>query len=51
MHKKLYSDFPAVLKYHLFESDDIEEISLQVGPDYPAEIANLRFPKGESVED
>jgi hypothetical protein len=36
MHKKLYSDFPAVLKYHLFESDDIEEISLQVGPDYPA---------------
>ena len=51
MHKKLYSDFPAVLKYHLFESDDIEEISLQVGPDYPAEIANLRFPKGESDED
>jgi hypothetical protein len=51
MHKKLHSDFPAVLKYHLFESDDIEEISLQVGQDYPTEIANLRFPKGESVKD
>jgi hypothetical protein len=51
MLKKLYSDFPAVLKYHLFESDDIEEISLQVGPDYPAKIANLRFPKEESVND
>jgi hypothetical protein len=51
MLKKLYSDFPAVLKYHLFQSEDIKEISMQVGPDSPADTANLRFPKGESVED
>jgi len=51
MLKKLYSDFPAVLKYHLFKSDDIEEISMQVGPESTAKIANLRFLKGESVED
>jgi hypothetical protein len=45
MLKKLYGDFPAVLKYHLFQSDDIEEISMQVGPDSSADIINLRFPK------
>jgi hypothetical protein len=37
--------------YHLFQSDNIEEILMQVGPDSPSDIANLRFPKGESVED
>jgi hypothetical protein len=47
MLKKLYSDFTAVLKYHLFQSDDIEEISMQVGPHSPSDIANLRIPKGD----
>ena len=50
MLKNLYGDFPAVLKYHLFQSNDIEEILMQVGPDSPSDIANLRFSKGESVE-
>jgi hypothetical protein len=50
MMKKLYSDFPAVLKYHLFQSNDITQIELRVGPDSPPDIANLRFPKRESKE-
>jgi hypothetical protein len=38
-----------VLKYHLFESEGIEEIT--IGPESQADVANLRFPKRESVED
>jgi hypothetical protein len=50
MMKKLYGDFPAVLKYHLFQSNNITQIQLRVGPDSPPDIANLRFPKREPDE-
>jgi hypothetical protein len=47
MFKELYTDFPAVLKYHLFESEDIEYVSMQVGDGHPQEWANLKFPRTE----
>ena len=50
MLKLLYADFPAVLKYHLFESEDIEEVSMQVGDGHAKEWANLRIPKTENDE-
>lgn len=50
MLKELYSDFPFVLKYHLFESESIEKISCQMGPDSPSAVVNLKFPKRESDE-
>jgi hypothetical protein len=33
MFKELYIDVPAVLKYHLFEFKDVEDVSMQVGRD------------------
>jgi hypothetical protein len=50
MFKELYVYlFPAVLKYHLFESDDIEDVSvsMQVGVGHAKEWANLNFTKTE----
>jgi len=47
MLNKLYSDFPAVAKYHVFESMDIEEVSMQIGRDHEKEWTNLMFPKRE----
>ncbi len=50
MFKDLYTDFPAVLKYHLFESEDIEDVSMQIGDGHPKEWTNLKFPKREDEE-
>jgi hypothetical protein len=37
-----------VLKYHhLFDSQDIEDVSMQVGDGHAKEWANLQFPKTE----
>jgi hypothetical protein len=40
LFKELYSNFPAVLKFHLFESTDIEFVSMKVGDDHTEEVAN-----------
>ncbi len=51
MFKDLYTDFPAVLKYHLFESEDIEDVSMQIGDGgHPKEWTNLKFSKREHEE-
>jgi hypothetical protein len=50
MFKELYSDFPAVLKYHLFESEDIEFVSMKVGDGHAEEVTNLKFPKEEDYQ-
>jgi hypothetical protein len=42
-----YTDFHKVLKYHLFESTDIEFVSMRVGDGHAEEVANLKFPKEE----
>jgi hypothetical protein len=47
MFKELYTDFLVVLKYHLFESTDIEFVSMKVGDGHAEEVANLKFPKEE----
>jgi hypothetical protein len=47
MFKGMYTDFPKVLKYHLFQSTDIEFVSMSVGDGHPEEVANLKFPKEE----
>jgi hypothetical protein len=47
MFKELYSDFPEVLKFHLFESTDIEFVSMKVDDGHAEEVANLKFPKEE----
>jgi hypothetical protein len=43
MFKELYIDFPAVLKYHLFESENIEDVSMQVGRDLCETTRNSPF--------
>jgi hypothetical protein len=45
--KELYANFPAVLKYHLFESEDIEDVSMHVGDGQIKEWANIKFPRTE----
>ena len=47
MFKELYSDFPAELKFHLFESMGIEFVSIKVWAAHAEEVANLKFPKKE----
>ncbi len=50
MFKDIYTNFPLVLKYHLFESEDIEDVSMQIGDGHPKEWTNLKFPKIENEE-
>jgi hypothetical protein len=45
--KGLYTGFPKVLKYHLFESTNIEFVSTRVGDGHAEEVANLKFPNEE----
>jgi hypothetical protein len=40
MFKELYTGFPAVLKYHLFESTDIKYVSMKVGDGH---VRNLQI--------
>jgi hypothetical protein len=47
MFKEQYINFPAVLKYHLFDSENIEHMSMLVGNGYAQEQANLKLPRKE----
>lgn len=47
MFTKIYLTFPPVLKYHLFESSNIHQVSMQLGDDHPKDWTNLRHPKNE----
>jgi hypothetical protein len=50
MFKDIYTNFPLVLKYHLFESEDVEDVSMQIGDGHPKEWTNLKEPKIENEE-
>ncbi len=43
MFKELYTGFLAVLKYHLFESMDVKDVSMQLSDGQPKKWANLKF--------
>jgi hypothetical protein len=47
MLKELYTNFHAVLKYHLFDSEDIIHVSMQVGNGHTQDWATLKLPRTE----
>jgi hypothetical protein len=47
MRSRRCSRTSAVLKFYLFESTDIEFVSMKVGDGDAEEVANLKFPKEE----
>jgi hypothetical protein len=45
--KELYTNFPPVSKYLLFECTAIEFVPMKVGVSQAQEVVNLKFPKEE----